>query len=53
MNVIPFIFLTISFLGLGGLLGYMEIHAESSWEFWAMMGLATLGSVGASLQGTK
>ncbi len=44
-NVIPFTLLLTSFLGLAGLLGYMEFHAESSWEFWAVIGLAVLGLI--------
>lgn len=43
----------VSFAGLGVLLGYMEYHAASSWEFWAVMGLAVLAGVGSFMQGAR
>ena len=53
MNKVPLILQATCFFGLGGLLGYMEIHAIDSWEFWAIMGLAMLGSVGSFIQGVR
>ncbi len=43
----------ISFMGLGFLLAHPGFYAQSSWEFWAIMGLGYLSHVAGFWQGKK